>query len=272
MRRLLVAGNWKMHGDVHMTSELLAGVASNLSAMSSKDHALSYDVLVCPPTVYLSHAVAVADKSKCVIAVGGQNVSEHEKGAYTGEVSLSMMSDVGCRYVLLGHSERRQYYGETDELVAKKFAACAEFGNVVPVLCVGESLAEREAGQTEQVVAKQIQAVIDVVGIDGFARRYDQNSKTAVIAYEPVWAIGTGKTATPEQAQEVHAFIRQMLAGLDESVAESTQILYGGSVKPSNANELFAQGDIDGGLIGGASLDIDSFTSICEAAQKIAQS
>ena len=271
MRRLLVAGNWKMHGDVTMTTELVEGVAAKVVSMSEgKD--LSYEVLVCPPSIYLSKAVDVAGRALSEIKVGAQNVSEHSHGAYTGEISLPMLSEIGCGYVLLGHSERRQYFGETNESVAKKFAACTAFGDVVPVLCVGESLAEREAGLTEQVVENQIQAVLDLVGIEGFGKKYLQNTKNAVIAYEPVWAIGSGKTATPEQAQEVHAFIREMLASLDRGIADSTQILYGGSVKPSNALELFAQKDIDGGLIGGASLEIESFSEICKAAQKLAES
>jgi len=194
--------------------------------------------------------------------VGSQNVNPNEKGAYTGEVSLPMLSDLGCEYVLLGHSERRHIFGESNELIAEKFAACAASDtDIIPVLCVGESLPDREAGKTEQVVGAQIDAVLDIVGIAGFAN--------AVIAYEPVWAIGTGVTATPEQAQQVHAFIRAKLAKLNAQTAEVIQILYGGSVKPANADNLFAEQDIDGGLIGGAALNIESFVGICEAARKL---
>lgn len=266
MRRLLVAGNWKMHGSVEMTAELINGVgeaAANLTGSAD----LPYDILVCPPSPYLAVAKQVADSQSQPLAVGAQNVNQFEKGAYTGEISLAMLAELGCGYVLLGHSERREYYGETDEIVADKFAACiASDSGIIPVLCVGETLAEREAGATEAVVARQIRAVLDRVGISGFAKSGQQ----AVIAYEPVWAIGTGVTASPAQAQEVHAYIRAMLAEHDAQIVDSLQLLYGGSVKPANAEELFAQQDIDGGLIGGASLDVESFAGICKAAQKLA--
>lgn len=263
MRRFLVAGNWKMHGSVNMTAELISGIVNSVYTQAPNGQ-LAYDVLVCPPAPYLSHAViATADKSSQVF-VGAQDVSPFEKGAYTGEVSLSMLDDLGCQYVLLGHSERRHVFGETNESVAEKFAACAASEkNIIPVLCVGETLPDREAGNTESVVGAQIDAALDIVGIAGFAN--------AVVAYEPVWAIGTGVTATPEQAQEMHAFIRAKLAKLNDATAQAIQIVYGGSVKPENAQELFAEPDIDGGLIGGAALNVESFVGICEAARKLAE-
>ena len=253
-----------MHGSKEMTAELISGVSSEVSS-AAINGALPYDILVCPPAVYLSQAVELADSQPAKINVGAQNVSQHAKGAYTGEISLSMLDELACTYVLLGHSERREYYGETDQIVAEKFAACVDGDTtLVPVLCIGETLAEREAGQTESVVARQINVVIDKVGIQAF--------DNAVIAYEPVWAIGTGKTASPEQAQQVHEFIRSLLKQRSEEVADKIQLLYGGSVKPANAEELFAQKDIDGGLIGGASLDVQSFAGICKAAEKLASS
>lgn len=271
MRRLLVAGNWKMHGNMHMTSDLITGVCEKIKSHNSvSDTKPAYDVLFCPPAPYLSKAVDVANSQSMNVYVGAQNVSQHKQGAYTGEISLPMLAELGCQYVLLGHSERRDYYAESDDLVAEKFAACiASDSPVVPILCVGETLAEREAGDTEKVVAKQINAVLSLVGINGFAKKNGDSSRLAVIAYEPVWAIGTGETASPEQAQAVHKFIRELLVKSDARVAEKIQLLYGGSVKPGNAEELFAQDDIDGGLIGGAALDIDSFVGICEAAQKL---
>ncbi len=256
-RRLLVAGNWKMHGDKAFTTQFIADFVQEFGGEQR-----SFDALICTPAPYLSHASDAVSAQSAGIAIGAQNVSPHEKGAYTGEISLPMLSDLGCEYVLLGHSERRELYGETDSHVAEKFAACLSAeSSIVPVLCIGESLAEREAGHTENVVERQINAVLTKVGIDGF--------KGAVIAYEPVWAIGTGKTASPEQAQQVHAFIRGLLAEHDLSIAENIQLLYGGSVKPANAEELFSQKDIDGGLIGGASLQVESFVGICKAAQKL---
>lgn len=262
MRRLLVAGNWKMHGSKDMTVELISGVrAAVLEASGGSD--LPYDILVCPPNAYLALAIDTADKQSLTLNVGAQNVSQHPEGAYTGEASLDMLQDLGCNYVLIGHSERREYFGESDQVVAEKFAACAASESmVVPILCIGESLAERESGETQAVVARQIDAVVNHAGINAFAK--------AVIAYEPVWAIGTGKTASADQAQEVHEFIRSLLAKYDSNIAQSIQLLYGGSVKPENAEELFAQQDIDGGLIGGASLNVESFAGICKAAQKLA--
>ena len=263
MRRFLVAGNWKMHGSIKMTAELISGITDSVFAKAPNGN-LSFDVLVCPPAPYLSHAVAAVGDYQSQVFVGSQDVSPFEKGAYTGEVSLPMLSDLGCQYVLLGHSERRHVFGETNDSVAEKFAACAiSEENIIPVLCVGETLPDREAGHTEAVVAAQIDAALDIVGIAGFAN--------AVIAYEPIWAIGTGVTATPDQAQQVHAFIRAKLAKLNPATAQAIQIVYGGSVKPENAQELFAEVDIDGGLIGGAALNVESFVGICEAARKLAE-
>lgn len=264
MRRLMVAGKWKMHGSLEMTSELIAGVSRRVLEMAtiSEQRALPYDILMCPPAPYLGQAVELSDSLP--IAIGAQNVSPHAQGAYTGEVSLPMLSELGCEYVLLGHSERRELFAESNTDVAEKFLACIESNTaIVPVLCIGESLSQRQAGETQSVVAAQLDAVIAKVGIAGFVN--------AIVAYEPVWAIGTGETASPEQAQDVHAFIRTKLAALDADIAAGLQILYGGSVKPSNAEELFAQADIDGGLIGGASLEVESFAGICEAAEKLAK-
>ena len=212
-------------------------------------------VAVFVPFPYLAQAQAALTGGP--LAWGAQNLSEKASGAFTGEVSAAMLKDFGCQYVLVGHSERRALYGESDALVAEKFAAALAAG-LRPVLCVGETLAERESGKTAEVVAKQMAAVLDRVGVAALAN--------AVVAYEPVWAIGTGKTATSEQAQEVHAAIRAQVAALDTKVAEGVQILYGGSVKPSNAEELFGMPDIDGGLIGGASLVAADFLAICRAA------
>jgi triosephosphate isomerase len=247
MRRPLVAGNWKMHGSRAMARELAAAVAAAVPA--------SVEVALIPPTPYL--AALVDAFGDAPLAFGAQDVSAHAEGAYTGEVSAAMLADVGCRMVLVGHSERRQYHAEDDALVAAKFVA-AQARGLVPVLCVGERLDEREAGATEAVVGCQLDAVIERAGIAAFAR--------AVVAYEPVWAIGTGRTATPDQAQAVHAFMRDKLAGRDATIANSLRLLYGGSVKPANAAELFARTDVDGGLIGGASLVAADFVAICAAA------
>lgn len=248
MRQKLVAGNWKMHGSIELNARLLDGVLAGLSGVKSA-------VAVCVPYPYLAQAQQRLSGS--VVAWGAQDVSEHAQGAYTGEVAGAMLQDFGCRYVLVGHSERRAMYGDSDAVVAAKFAA-AQAAGLVPVLCVGETLAERQANETVAVVARQLAAVLERVGIAAFAQ--------AVVAYEPVWAIGTGLTATPAQAQEVHAAIRAQLAAQDATVAAGLQILYGGSVKPQNAGELFAQPDIDGGLIGGAALVAEDFLAICRAA------
>jgi triosephosphate isomerase len=215
------------------------------------------DVLLLPPFPYI--ADLASQPANRGIAFGAQDVSEHASGAYTGEVSAAMLKDIGCTFVLAGHSERRQYHAESDDLVARKFVA-AQGAGLVPILCVGETLDERDGGATESVIARQLDAVVARAGIGAFA--------TAVLAYEPVWAIGTGRTATPEQAGAVHRFIRDKLAALDGRIAGSLRILYGGSVKPSNAAELFGQPDVDGGLIGGASLVAEDFLAICRAADR----
>jgi triosephosphate isomerase len=249
MRRPLVAGNWKMNGSRAESAALLDGIRKGISAASRAE------VAVCPPTILIP--LAAEKLAGSPVAWGGQNLSVHKSGAYTGEISGPMLRDYGCTYVIVGHSERRTLYGETDAMVAEKYGA-AQAAGLIPILCVGETLQEREANQTEAVVARQLDAVLDQHGIGSF--------KNAVIAYEPVWAIGTGKTATPQQAQEVHRFIRSRLTARDKTVAENTRILYGGSMKGSNARELLAQADIDGGLIGGASLQAEEFLTICRAA------
>jgi len=237
-----------MNGDSAFIAELLEGLKKPVIASET-------EVLVCPPFVYLSQVQnAISDTE---IKLGAQNVSQNSDGAFTGEVSLSMLNDLGCEYVILGHSERRSYYSETDELVAEKFIATVA-ANLKPILCVGETLEEREAGNTLEVVGRQLKTVVKSAGIAKF--------KHAVIAYEPVWAIGTGKTATPEQAQDVHAAIRAMIAEYDADTATKIRILYGGSVNAGNAAELFANKDVDGGLVGGASLKVNDFTAICQAA------
>jgi triosephosphate isomerase len=249
MRRPLVAGNWKMNGSRETINELLDGIKQGLQSVNQAE------VAVCPPYVYLAQVQSELQGTQ--VALGAQNVSDKVSGAFTGEVSPEMLLDFQCQYVIVGHSERRALYGDSDEFVARKFANAKDF-KLAPILCVGELLEERESGQTEAVVARQLDAVLNEVGASGF--------KDAVIAYEPVWAIGTGKTATPEQAQEVHAFIRSRLASQDKNVAAAVRILYGGSVKASNAEQLFGMQDIDGGLIGGASLNAEEFLAICQAA------
>jgi triosephosphate isomerase len=251
LRRKLVVGNWKMHGT-------LAGNLPLLHALRAGCESLVTMVGVCVPFPYLAQARAVLEGSG--VAWGAQTLSEHALGAYTGEVSAAMLSEFGCRFVLVGHSERRALFGEGNALVAAKFEAGLHAG-LTPILCVGETLAQREAGITGKVVAEQLDAVIARSGVTSLAR--------AVVAYEPVWAIGTGRTASPEQAQEVHGQIRSRIASADAVVAEGLQILYGGSVKASNAGELFAKPDIDGGLIGGASLVASDFLAICAAATAI---
>ena len=247
MRDYLVAGNWKMNGDSARNAELVSGI---VAGAPNSDRV---KLLICPPFPYLAVIAAQVEGSR--VSLGAQTVSEHESGAFTGEVAPAMLRDIGCEYVIVGHSERRSLYGETSFAVAAKFSAALEAG-LKPILCVGETLEQRESGATESVVEVQLGAVIDKVGIEGF--------KSAVVAYEPVWAIGTGMTATPEQAQDVHQHIRGVLAGHDADVAESTQILYGGSMKGENAAGLLAMADIDGGLIGGASLKAADFLAIAE--------
>jgi triosephosphate isomerase len=249
MRKPLVAGNWKMNGSLESVRTLLDGIKSGVAAVQNAE------VAVCPPYVFLPEAEKLL--AGTVVAWGGQDLSTEASGAYTGEVAASMLKDFGCKYVIVGHSERRTYHAESDELVAKKYAVARAAG-LVPILCVGETLEEREAGITETVVARQLDAVIELEGVDAL--------KDGVVAYEPVWAIGTGKTATPDQAQEVHAFIRGRVAEKSAEVAEGLRILYGGSMKPDNAEELIGKPDIDGGLIGGASLKAEDFLGICTAA------
>ncbi|MDT7836000.1 triose-phosphate isomerase [Aquabacterium sp. OR-4] len=245
MRRKLVAGNWKMHGSHSANAELLAGI--------SAARPFGCDLAVCVPFPYLSEtAVALAGSD---VRWGAQDCSAHEQGAYTGEVSAAMLAEFGCRYAIVGHSERRQYHAETDQLVADKAKAALGRG-ITPIVCVGETLAQREAGETELVVKRQLSAVIHTLA---------HCVGEMVVAYEPVWAIGTGKVATPEQAQAVHALLRAQLRAATPQ-ADAMKILYGGSMKPDNAATLMAQPDIDGGLIGGASLKSADFVAICRAA------
>jgi triosephosphate isomerase len=243
MRTPLVAGNWKMHGTRASNRSLLEAVLAGIGGLAGVECA------VCVPYPYLGETAGQLKGT--ALALGAQNLSEHAQGAFTGEVSAAMLKEFGCRYALAGHSERRQLYGETDAMVAAKFAAAAGQG-ITPVLCLGETLAEREAGRTQEVVGRQLEAVLRSSGKQSFEK--------AVVAYEPVWAIGTGRTATPEQVQEVHAFLRKQLP-------QSTRLLYGGSVKKENAAALFALPDVDGGLIGGASLVAADFLAIVHAAQ-----
>jgi triosephosphate isomerase len=249
MRRPLVAGNWKMNGSRAATAALLA----ELELRAKPQWAI--DIAVFPPFVYLAEAHRAVEDGP--IAVGAQDVCAEASGAFTGEVSAAMLKDIGCRAVIVGHSERRHWYHEDDALVARKFAAALSVG-LMPVLCLGETLDERVAGKTEAVVGRQLDAVVALNGIERFV--------TAVIAYEPVWAIGTGRTASPDQAQAVHAFIRRRIAEQNANIGGQLRILYGGSVKAGNAADLFAMPDVDGGLVGGASLSADEFYEICAAA------
>ena len=248
MRQRLVMGNWKMHGSLPENKALLDKVAA-----AGLSRAIA---VVCVPYPYLAQAQSTLRGSKA--AWGAQNVSQYPKGAFTGEVSAAMLREFGCRYAIVGHSERRQMFGEDDATVALKAAAVLAEG-MVPVICVGETLAERERGSTEEVVGRQLNVVADRIGSEGL--------KASVLAYEPVWAIGTGKTATRDQAQAVHAYLRGILAGREKSIAATMPILYGGSVKAANAAELFGMQDVDGGLVGGASLVAEEFLAICRAAE-----
>ncbi|HEX7047151.1 MAG TPA: triose-phosphate isomerase [Gammaproteobacteria bacterium] len=250
MRTPLVAGNWKMNGSRESSAELLGALVRGL------EDGVAAEVLVCPPFVYLADAQRLLRGNE--ILLGAQSLCAEESGAFTGEVSASMLQDFDCTHVIVGHSERRALYGEDDALVVRKFMAAIKTG-LVPVLCVGETLEEREQGIALDVIRRQIKAVLAAAGIEAFTQ--------AVVAYEPVWAIGTGKTASPEQAQEMHREIRSILAAENATIADSLRILYGGSVKASNAAELFAMPDIDGGLVGGASLDAEQFLSIVRAAK-----
>jgi triosephosphate isomerase len=250
MRKPLVAGNWKMHGSRDAAVALARAVIERLP------EAVACEVVLCPPFVHLTEVGRALKDSG--LALGAQDVCAEEQGAFTGEVSAAMLADAGCSHAIVGHSERRALYAESDTLVARKFMAAQRAG-LVPILCVGETLEQREAGETATVVARQLAAVLEAAGPAAFVR--------AVVAYEPVWAIGTGRTASPDQAQEVHALIRAQLAAADAAIAASVRIVYGGSVKASNAAEIFAQPDIDGGLIGGASLDAAQFVPICIASR-----
>ncbi|WP_428309288.1 triose-phosphate isomerase [Hydrocarboniphaga sp.] len=253
-RKYLVAGNWKMNGSLKANAELLAGIAAQAASVPD------VDLLVCPPSAYLE---SVGKALPAGVQLGAQNLSDQLKpGAFTGELHGAMLTELGCRYVLIGHSERRALYHETDLKAAEKYRTAQALG-LIPVLCIGETLDEREAGSTEAVLRRQLEAVIDLCGIESF--------KSAVVAYEPVWAIGTGKTASPQQAQAAHAFLRGLLAERNANIAGSTQLLYGGSCKPDNAHELFSCADIDGGLIGGASLKAADFMAIAAAAQALAK-
>jgi triosephosphate isomerase (TIM) len=248
-RRRLVAGNWKMNGSRAMAAALARAVVD-----AGLDNAL--DVVLCPPAPYLELVGASVAGSS--VALGAQDCSEHEAGAYTGEVAATMLADCGCGYVIVGHSERRQMFGDTDvRVLAKLKAACGQ--GLTPIFCVGETLAERRSGATDTVIARQLDVLLAAPDAASLLAQI-------VVAYEPVWAIGTGESATPAQAQAVHAAIRQRLARLDPVLAARMRILYGGSVKPDNAAELFAMPDIDGGLIGGAALVATSFIAVCRAA------
>jgi len=248
MRQPLVAGNWKMNGSRDSVKTLVTGINAGMADISG------VSVVVCAPYVFLADVQALLEGS--AVELGAEDCATETSGAYTGEVAAAMLPEFGCSFVIVGHSERRSLYGESDEVVAAKYAKVQEAG-MTPILCIGELLDEREQGITEQVVARQLDAVINASGVASLAN--------AVIAYEPVWAIGTGLTASPEQAQQVHAFIRSRVAGHDAEVAAGVRILYGGSMKPSNAAELIGQADVDGGLIGGASLVADDFLGICRA-------
>lgn len=248
MRKPLVMGNWKMHGDTAMTQNLLQELKLKLSA-------LNIETAVFPPYVYLPLARELLQDG--AVSLGAQDVSCHDEGAFTGEISAPMLKDIGATHVLVGHSERRQYHQESNELVADKFIKALEH-ELLPVLCVGETLQQRERGETEKIISAQINAVLTKLQPDQLQH--------AVIAYEPVWAIGTGLAATPQQAQGVHAFIRKLVSDWSQEVAKTIRIVYGGSVKPVNAEALFALADIDGGLVGGAALKADDFALICKAA------
>jgi triosephosphate isomerase len=249
VRKPLVAGNWKMNGDKAMADALCSAIATGARAMND------VDIVLCPPFTLLNTIDLILQDTNCKL--GAQDMEINDNGAFTGQVSASMLTDCGCEYVILGHSERRAIYGETDQLVADKVNKAINSG-LTAILCVGETQQERESGITEEVVSRQLQTVIDTVGIAAFSNM--------VIAYEPVWAIGTGLTATPEQAQQVHQAIRSQLNQLDAGIAEGCRILYGGSMKPANAAELISKPDIDGGLIGGAALKAEDFLAICGAA------
>ena len=247
MRKTIVAGNWKMNASKESVNSLIEGILFGMSGVSS-------EVIVCAPFPYLSQVENLISNSSLML--GAQNLNVNTKGAFTGEVSADMIKDFGAHHVIVGHSERRSLYGESSIIVAEKTKVAIEAG-LIPLLCVGESLEERESGNTEDAVAEQLNAVINLLGIKAF--------EGIIIAYEPVWAIGTGLTASPEQAQTVHQFIRGLLADSSESIAQKTPILYGGSMNAGNAADLISCSDIDGGLIGGAALKAEDFLQICKA-------
>lgn len=252
MRQKLVVGNWKMHGSRDQVNKLVGGIIAGVKEVGDR-----VKIGICPTYIYLDQTAKLLAAANIGISLGAQNVNPEERGAYTGEVAARMLSEMEVSLVIIGHSERRELFGESSQLIAAKFRA-VQANKMVPILCVGESLEEREQGSAEQVIVSQLEAVVSVVGFPAF--------HDAIIAYEPIWAIGTGKTATPEQAQEAHSIIREYLAKQNAAVAESVRILYGGSVKSTNARELFNQADIDGGLVGGASLEVEEFLSICKSA------
>tara|TARA_R110002095_G_scaffold147939_3_gene128023 strand:- start:4727 stop:5488 length:762 start_codon:yes stop_codon:yes gene_type:complete len=251
MRQTLVVGNWKMNGSLQSISELMAGLTAELANVSG------VDVAVCPPSIFLDRVSGMSAGS--IVKLGAQTVSEYDSGAYTGETSLSMLKEFGCCYVILGHSERRALFAETDGQIAAKYKAVKAAG-LVPILCVGETLQQRENGQAQAIIAAQLDAVVNQLGVDSLAG--------AVVAYEPVWAIGTGRTATPDQAQEIHCAIRGRVAEKSKLIAEQLPIIYGGSVNAENAESLFSMNDIDGALVGGASLKVNEFVAICRAATR----
>ncbi|MDW3095103.1 MAG: triose-phosphate isomerase [Gammaproteobacteria bacterium] len=248
MRRSIVAANWKLNGSLEMAQSLVKAIDTHCDGLEG------VDAVICPPFPYLSNVATHISANN--VYLGAQSVAEHQNGAYTGEVSAEMVAEMSCRYAIVGHSERREYYGETDAIVAAKYLRIQAAG-IVPILCVGESLQQREQGIMQDTIVRQVNAVVNEAGI--------ANMENAVLAYEPIWAIGTGKTASPEQAQEVHAIIRSEIAKQSDDIAQGLRILYGGSVKANNAAELFSQPDIDGGLIGGASLDAGQFNAIVSA-------
>jgi triosephosphate isomerase len=250
-RRVLVAANWKMHGQRQQNDVLVEALLAGLLSIGAAE------IVICPPSIYLSQLQTRLEQSPLVL--GAQNLFTEDKGAYTGEISAPMLVDCGCRYVIVGHSERRGLFREDDELVAAKFAAAQKSG-LIPILCVGETGQQRENGCTEEIVFTQIESVLQKVGVQGFSN--------AVVAYEPVWAIGTGITASPAQAQAVHASIRARIAGHDGETASRLRIIYGGSVNATNAGDLIAEADIDGALVGGASLIAEQFVSICRSMDK----
>jgi triosephosphate isomerase len=248
MRQPLIAGNWKMNGSKADAAELLNGIKAGAGEITASE------VVVCPPFPYLYLAEQLLAGTR--VGHGAQDCAAESSGALTGQVAASMLADLGCRYVIVGHSERRLFNAESDEVIGRKFAQALASG-LTPILCVGETLEQRESGKTEEVVARHLDGALELVGAEGLGK--------GVVAYEPVWAIGTGVTATPDQAQEVHAFLRERIAGSSGAVAEGIRILYGGSMKAANAAELMARADIDGGLIGGASLKASEFLAICKA-------